>query len=153
MQNDTLVLDTNAVLDWLVFRDPRCAALAQALESRAVQWLATPAMRAELMAVAARLGCTRGGAHAEAASEAADAGWARWAQVVPEAPALPPAQALRCSDASDQKFIDLAMGLRTRWLVSHDRAVLRLRKRALAAGVTILSPPQWPGPAAAPARL
>ena len=36
---DAAVLDTNVVLDWLVFRNPRTAPVARALESGAMRWL------------------------------------------------------------------------------------------------------------------
>ena len=42
-----MVLDTNAVLDWLVFADPRIAALAAAIKGRRIDWFATAGMRAE----------------------------------------------------------------------------------------------------------
>ena len=45
--NDALVLDTNVVLDWLLFCDERVAALAGAIESGAVRWLCCGPMRAE----------------------------------------------------------------------------------------------------------
>src|SRR5437868_14941318 len=48
-----VVLDTNIVLDLFVFRDEAVAALKTALATREVDWLATPAMREELMCVLA----------------------------------------------------------------------------------------------------
>ena len=44
----TAVLDTNVVLDWLVFRDARVAPLVSAVEAGDLQLIATPAMRSEL---------------------------------------------------------------------------------------------------------
>src|SRR5262245_42733415 len=43
----TLVLDTNVVLDWLLFADPGVAAMAAAIEAGSVRWLACAAMREE----------------------------------------------------------------------------------------------------------
>src|SRR5688572_7537654 len=46
-----LVLDTNVVLDLLVFGDPQTQPLADALANGDLRWLATPAMREELARV------------------------------------------------------------------------------------------------------
>ena len=46
-----IVLDTNVVLDLLVFDDPATPALQQALDEGALRWIATPVMREELARV------------------------------------------------------------------------------------------------------
>jgi predicted nucleic acid-binding protein len=46
-----VVLDTNVVLDWLLFGNPQCAPLQQALTSSAIRWIATAEMRDELEAL------------------------------------------------------------------------------------------------------
>ena len=43
-----IVLDTNVVLDWLVFRDSSSSSLAAAISQRQVHWVATAGMRNEL---------------------------------------------------------------------------------------------------------
>ncbi|MEQ1660178.1 MAG: PIN domain-containing protein, partial [Hylemonella sp.] len=48
-----IVLDTNIVLDLLVFDDPATPPLKDALAARRLQWIATPAMRVELARVLA----------------------------------------------------------------------------------------------------
>ncbi len=133
-----LVLDTNVVLDWLVFRDPSAAALGPALAQGRWCWHATAAMRAELEQVLTY----------EALSawspNAADvfAHWERWTRPVDPA-ATPPAAQLRCSDPDDQKFVDLALQLGRCTLLSRDRALLRLARRAAPWGVSILPPSRW----------
>jgi predicted nucleic acid-binding protein len=141
------VLDTNVVLDWLVFAEPTVAALAAAAISQRLRWLATSAMRDELAHVldrglAARCGCDTA------------AMLARWdAHALTREPA-PPALGLVCTDRDDQKFIDLAVGARARWLVTRDKAVLKLARRAHALGLSIVTPERWQnekgGPQAAP---
>ena len=42
------MIDTNIVLDLLLFKDPATQALKQALASTKIQWLSTQAMRDEL---------------------------------------------------------------------------------------------------------
>ncbi len=56
VRDDTpsIVLDTNAVLDWLYFRDPRCSTLAEAMTARRVRWIASDPMRDELERVLGR---------------------------------------------------------------------------------------------------
>ena len=138
-ESPALVLDTNVVLDWLLFRNPSCDALNAALVAGDVRWIASAAMREELAHVLARgtLGKWRPDLTAL---------WARWDQHCNEVPAAPPlgaAAALRCSDPDDQKFIDLAVAGKARWLLSHDRAVQRLARRLRDRGVTVTTPAAW----------
>lgn len=134
----TLVLDTNVVLDWLVFREPACAGLALALSERRVRWIATQAMRDELLHVLGLGALDRWKpdlAHVSAT-------WSTLAVMV-GTPILGPADTLRCTDTDDQKFIDLALHARADALLSSDRAVLRLAKRARQRGVEFTTAPVW----------
>ena len=134
-----VVLDTNVVLDWLVFRDPGCAALGAALAARSMQWCASAAMREELAHVLGR-------GVAQAWQPDLAALWSQWLRDCVELPApgpWPPATRLRCTDADDQMFIDFAVAHGARWLLSHDRAVLKLARRARPLGLSILTPAQW----------
>ena len=54
------------------------------------------------------------------------------------------ATALACSDLGDQKFIDLAVCAGADALVSKDRALLALRRRAARSGLKIVSPAPAP---------
>jgi predicted nucleic acid-binding protein len=131
------VLDTQIVLDWLVFRDKGTVALALSLESGSLRWLTSPAMRAELEHV-----LNRGVAAAWKPDRAAiSLTYDRLALRVEAS--IPPAQPLRCSDADDQKFIDLALAVGARWLFTRDRALLRLARRARESGVIVLRPADW----------
>ena len=136
---DAIVLDTNVVLDWLVFKDPSAHTLGVAIAQGRVRWVATAAMRGEMLDVLQRgLAAERGASIVEALTN--------WdACVVPcDAPgAQPAATALCCTDPDDQKFVDLALATRARWLLSRDRAVLRLARRASARGMTITVPQAW----------
>ena len=139
LPSPAIVLDTNVVLDWLLFADPSSASLAEAIRLGKVRWIATPAMRDELAEVLRRgLAVSRG-----ADPPALLAAWDAHVQVFAEAAPLPGALALHCTDPDDQKFIDLAYGAGARWLLSHDRAVLRLARRAAAVGITITVPKRW----------
>ena len=132
-----IVLDTNAVFDWLLFADPGMQALVTAIEQGRLRWIATAAMRSEFEHVLNRgLAAGRGTdpAHFDLI----------WRQHCTEHPTAPPAAApLRCTDPDDQKFLDLALSANARWLVSRDCALLKLRPKAATVGLAIVTPGQW----------
>jgi len=132
-----VVLDTNAVLDWLVFAEPQMQPIAHAVVAGQLDWIVTDAMQAELMLVLARKEIQPW----QPDLDKVTAAWALHARRL-ETPLTAPL-APRCSDPDDQIFIDLALAHGARWLVSRDRAVLRLRRALAARGVQVLTPPQW----------
>ncbi len=134
-----VVLDTNTVLDWLVFRDAGMTPVATALEDRSLQWLACAAMREEL----ARTLAYRSLAKWLPDSERTLAIFDGHASMLPTPPVAP--QHLRCNDPDDQVFLDLALAQGARWLLTHDRALLRLARRVRPLGLSILAPKNWPG--------
>lgn len=131
-----LVLDTNIVLDWLWFGDPRVAPLSVGLEDGSLTWWATLAMRDELASVLPRLVPRNEYQSRERVLTSFD----RCARLIPPAPTH---RLLRCSDPDDQKFIDLALATGAHGLLSRDRAVLRLARRAAASGCVITVPERW----------
>jgi predicted nucleic acid-binding protein len=133
------VLDTNVVLDWLLFGNPQCVTLQQALTSSALRWVATAEMRDELTQVLGR-------GHLDRWQPDLALLGSQWEKYCIEVPAPPPAShatRLRCTDADDQKFIDLALACGARWLLSRDRAVLKLARKAQARRLTIQTPSDW----------
>ena len=134
-----VVLDTNVVLDWLLFRDAACTELAGRVQSRQLVWLATAPMRAELQGVLSLPRLAAWGPDAEHILRVFD----ELASIRGAAPACGPA--LICRDPSDQKFIDLAVAAHAGWLFSKDRALLSLARRARRFGVQILRPDGWRG--------
>ena len=132
-----LVLDTNVLLDWLVFHDPSTAALDLAIRSGARHWVATSAMREELEQVLTR-------EHLlvrQTDPLFALATWDKWASIATPASIAGPS-AMRCTDLDDQKFIDLALQLGA-VLLSRDRAVLRLARAGHARGIEIMTAAAW----------
>jgi putative PIN family toxin of toxin-antitoxin system len=119
-----LVLDTNIVLDAFVFNDPATQSLKLALSSNKIRWLATPAMRAELVRVLSYPKIMARLTHDQFSTEQVVALFDAQAQMVDAAPKT----SVICSDADDQKFIDLAVAHQA-MLLSKDRAVLCLKKR------------------------
>ena len=106
---------------------------ARAIEAGALRWLACASMRAELTRTLADPALARWRPDPERVLGT----FARhaWLCVDPAAQS-----ALRCTDPDDQVFIDLALGQRAHWLVSHDRAVRALARGALARGLRIVAP-------------
>jgi putative PIN family toxin of toxin-antitoxin system len=135
---EPLILDTNVILDWLVFDDFAAQPLVKALAAGQLIWIATAAMLDELDAVLDRPLPARW----EGARQMAKALPARSLATVvntPQASAQPP----QCSDRADQKFVDLALASRVRWLLTHDRALLRLARALRGAGITVATPATW----------
>jgi len=141
-----LVLDTNVALDLFVFRDPAVSHLKDALQSGLVQAVVDDACRAEWLAV---LDYPDFSLSPEARQQAAQA-FDRYAVLLAAAP-LPPrpdARLPRCADPDDQKFLELALLAGAQWLLSKDKAVLRLARRTAREGwFQILTPSAWQPPA------
>jgi predicted nucleic acid-binding protein len=133
-----VVLDTNIVLDWLVFDDQDVAGVRAAIMTGRACWIASPAMLDELETVLTR------GALLQRQPDVPGirTSWQRWANFVTPR-SLSPAANLRCTDADDQKFIDLALQVGAQGLVTRDRALLRLARRARAHGLDILTGSAW----------
>ena len=138
-----IILDTNVVLDWLVFEHASSVPLREGITTGRLRWIVSPALHEELVDVLGRLlhqpSLLRWAHRHAPALEAA----ARWAQPVDAPGPLPHPQRLRCSDPDDQCFIDLAVARRTPWLVTRDHALRRLARRAGAFGVAVLTPEAW----------
>ena len=141
------VLDSNAVLDWLLFGNASMQPLGEAITAGRCRWLVTPALRGELEHVLARGLRSRPQLDAEPLWR----GWDQWACPVAAPPEAPPPPGLRCTDGDDQKFLAIALAHGARWLVSRDRALLKLRRRARERGLLIVTPAQWRPEAAPPA--
>jgi putative PIN family toxin of toxin-antitoxin system len=135
----SVVLDTNVVLDWLLFRNVAVEPLAQAVEHGAVRWIASARMHDELAATLAKPLLRRWNPDSERILTSMERHATRCAE-----PQLPKALALHCTDPDDQVFIDLALAERARWLVTRDRALLKLARRAAMRGLSIAPPERWP---------
>lgn len=127
-----LVLDTNVVLDLLVFADPAAQPLHALLASGALRWIATEGMRSELARV---LGYPQIAPRVQFYGLTAEGVLGRF-----DAGMQPVAAAARasevCKDPDDQPFIDLAVA-HSAILLSKDRAVLQLRKRLATHGAEV----------------
>ena len=118
------MLDTNVLLDVWLYETPRDSAvpLHDALLGNSVQWLATPAMRAELERV---LAYPQIAARLAGGAERFLGRFDAHARLLPAAARAP----VHCRDVDDQKFVDLAAAHPGAQLISHDKEVLALRSR------------------------
>ncbi len=128
------VIDTQVLLDWLVFADARVARWVAAVTGGELTWIACPAMRAEFAHMVAHPRFARWQPESEHTLSVFDRH-----VVMRENPAASSPR-LRCRDADDQVFIDLAVAHRARWLLTRDKALLALARRARPLGLEILKP-------------
>jgi putative PIN family toxin of toxin-antitoxin system len=119
-----LVLDTNVVLDWLVFEDPSVAALAAAIDAGTLEVITSAECVEELERV---LGYPRIGLDT-AQRDAALKRYAGGTKVL-SALSATPSNLPACSDPDDQKFLELAWHSGAELLVTKDRALLELAAR------------------------
>jgi hypothetical protein len=146
MNPKLIVIDTQSLFDWLVFRDPVCAGWAAVLGGTQWQWIFTSPMRAEFDFVAAK---GFGGRWPVPADDIARA-WTHHAREVPIPDEPGAATRLPCTDPDDQKFIDLAIAAGAHTLVSRDKALLRLARKAAARhGLQVCKPIAWSADAVA----
>ncbi len=136
-----VVLDTNAELDWLVFDDPGMRGWAAAVQQQRACWVACAAMRNELQRTLQYRSLARWTPDSEHVLRCFD----QHAVLCPHPPAAA-GPGLRCSDGDDQVFIELALAQRARWLLTHDRALHRLARRARLSGVLVMRPRDAPPP-------
>ncbi|MFG6448646.1 putative toxin-antitoxin system toxin component, PIN family [Roseateles sp. BYS180W] len=125
-----VVIDTQTLMEWLVFRDPIGLELGQALGNGQLRWLGCPAMREELLHVLGR-GVAQRWNPDLAAIEAA------FASHCTELAEAQTDMRLRCRDGDDQKFIDFALAQGCFALLTRDKDLRALAKRARARGLWV----------------
>jgi uncharacterized protein len=135
-----LVLDTNVVLDWLVFEDAGVEPLRRGIEARRITVITYAPALEELERV---LGYPQLKLDASTQAQVLDEYRATASMAtVPEGYSIErlmlPEGFPRCRDPDDDHFLALAHHAAADALVSKDRAVLKLRKRARKFGVRIL---------------
>ena len=132
------VLDTQVLLDWALFDDPRVRPWSEAVQRGSVRWIYCAAMRVEALRVVHYPALAKRFEPQASADKVADC-FARWGQCCAD----PPSQRqLICSDPDDQVFLDLALTQTAATLLSRDQAVLRLARAARSVGLAIGSPEQ-----------
>lgn len=141
-QLSRVVLDTNVCLDLFVFRDPRCARLLAALCAGSIEAVTSSSCRREWELVLhyehLPLDQTL---RAECAAE-----FDRLIKCLMPDELLqrPEVRLPVCRDRDDQKFLELARDANADILITKDKALLKLAKRNVKAGLfRILLPEAW----------
>jgi len=136
------VLDTNVVLDLVVFRDPAVEPIARAIRSGAAVPVTSHACLEELRRV---LAYPQLKLDVPAQSAALERFMAR--ATLYGSPALSiPAELPLCTDTDDQKFLELAWHSNAHCLVTKDKALLRLARAVERLGrVAVLKPETFEG--------
>ena len=119
-----LVLDTNVILDLLVFKDPSTEPIRLALDTRQVDAVRSEASMLELIDVIQRPTFKLSREEQDSILQA----WERATRLL-EKTAIEPAP-FTCRDLDDQVFINMAYSLRPALLLSKDLRVLELRSIA-----------------------
>ncbi len=128
----SIILDTNIVLDVFVFNDPAAEPIRQALANREIDWLATQPMRDELARVLTYPKIAKRLAFYQLTAGDVLAQFDLNTHIVP----APAKAAVTCSDADDQKFIDLAARHQA-LLLSKDYDIICMTKRLQAHGIRL----------------
>ena len=140
MSRKLIVIDSQSLFDWMVFHNPVCARWDTALTGSDWEWIFTSDMKTEFDFVAAR----GFGERWPVDEPAVAATWARHARALETPAPLGSADRLHCTDPDDQKFIDLAIATHAHTLVTRDKALLRLARKALERhGVRVCRPEVW----------
>lgn len=130
------VLDTNVVLDLVVFRDAGVEPLARAIRRGAAVPVTSHACLEELRRVLAYPQLKLDEAGQLAAFECFQV----LAKLV-DISSAPPAALPLCTDADDQKLLELAWHANARCLITKDKALLRLARAVAKLGrFTVLEP-------------
>jgi len=128
---NTVVFDTNVLLDLFVFNDFRAIHLKQALIEQKIDAIATPNTLEEFVDVIARPLFSL----ETADQERILLEWKSLARILSDEGLLP--SPWRCLDPDDQVFLDLAFTVKPSVLISKDNEVLKFSNRALQEGVLI----------------
>lgn len=128
-----VILDTNILLDILVFDDQRAHPLRSALAEKKIDAVATIKTIEEFVDVISR---PQFDLNADQQYEVSSQ-WQSWARVLDDSTLI--AAPWKCKDRDDQVFINLAYSLRPAILISKDKLVLKVAKRAIKEDVIITS--------------
>ncbi len=120
------VLDTNVVLDWLIFADPTVQVLAAWIEDGRAEIVTSSDCREELVRVLAYPRLPASAAERERALVHYDRRAIPCTPLMPGT-ACPPLP--ECRDRDDQKFLELARDSGACWLITKDRHLLKLARK------------------------
>ncbi|MEO8443787.1 MAG: putative toxin-antitoxin system toxin component, PIN family [Gammaproteobacteria bacterium] len=130
------VLDTNVLLALWLFREPAVQPLRAALDTGLLQAVRSAATDAEFAEVLNRPALFAIAPDRQAALLEA------WQAASSPVDPIQPAPWV-CRDPLDQKFLDLAVSAGAGWLITRDRDLLKLARKARRQGLVIVTPEQW----------
>jgi putative PIN family toxin of toxin-antitoxin system len=131
--HQTLILDTNILLDIFVFDDQRAHPLRAALSNQEIDALVTEDTLDEFIDVISR---SQFGLDKQKQAEIL-LQWQNWSRLVKQSDLQ--VAPWKCKDRDDQVFINLAFSFKPSTLISKDKLVLKLAKRAIKEEVIITS--------------
>ena len=131
--HQTLILDTNILLDIFVFDDQRAHPLRAALSNQEIDALVTEDTLDEFIDVISR---SQFGLDKQKQAEIL-LQWQSWSRLVKQSDLQ--VAPWKCKDPDDQVFFNLAFSFKPSTLISKDKLVLKLAKRAIKEEVIITS--------------
>lgn len=136
-----VVLDTNVCLDLFVFDDPRWRLLKQALRNRTLQAVTRSDCRREWQIVLGYSHLPVDAVTRPKIEQEFDA----LITCLDTAPGdATPLRLPLCKDTDDQKFLELARDTNASVLITKDKALLKLNRKTVAAGLfAIITPATW----------
>ena len=142
MKKPRIVLDTNVCLDLFVFRDPRWQHLLSVMQQDQVECVTSSSCRMEWTLVLnyKKLALT------EVQQQSLLAEFDALIHVIPDdEPSISlPIKLPICRDKDDQKFLVLAHTAQADFLITKDKALLKLARKTARLGLfTIASPEAW----------
>lgn len=133
-----IVLDTNVCLDLFVFHDPRWAPLLGALERGEVEAVTRADCRDEYLIVLHYKHLPLDDSTRPAAAARFDA------LIAVVDAAAKPVRLPVCTDKDDQKFLEIARDAGANFLITKDKALLKLARKTAQAGMfKIIVPEAW----------
>lgn len=129
---NTVIFDTNLLLDFFVFKDPKTSVLWEAAKERKFKTVTCEGAVSELEDVLKR-------PQFKVTSEQLEVIKKEFLSVAEVLPITAEAKA-RCKDPLDQKFIDLTVSCTPAILISKDKLVLRCARHLRPLGSNILPP-------------
>jgi putative PIN family toxin of toxin-antitoxin system len=130
------VLDTNVLLALWLFRDPVVEPLRAVIETGLLMPVRSRATDAEFAEVLGRPELFEVATDRQARLIQEWQAQASLVDVIEPAP-------WTCRDPLDQKFLDLAVSAGAGWLITRDRDLLKLARKARRQGLLILTPENW----------
>ena len=139
MNPKVVILDTNVCLDWFVFHEPQYRDFFQSIQNKTIKAITNLECKKEWLRILHYPNLPLNDASRKKCIEAFDLYIECMTFNMEFFPFLPV-----CTDESDQKFLELACAAKADFLVTKDKALLKLAKKIAKAGFFhIIHPSKW----------